>query len=338
MKANFRKKGFSASDLLIVIAVIGILIALLLPALNTVRESARRTQCSANQRQLVIALLIHEERNRQLPTGSFLAGADDEPDSYPDTDITAKTPGNAAATHPFSWHTKILSSIEQRHIFESLNFTISPFNKAAEQRRQRSMVIAAFLCPSYHGPKTSVAGGAGVTNYKSYGATTKQALALPEAVMHSEGEGGALHPYGPTKLGKVSTQTIATCETIEEDYAAWIDGSTACLFAFDEQNAPATKLAKGPPAVVFYPAADVKKNLTITALNNWHPKTKRYASVWGKMQWGPSSEHPGVVVHSFLDAHTTAISEDIDPVVFKGMVTRTAKDNKPVAEWQEQQF
>jgi prepilin-type N-terminal cleavage/methylation domain-containing protein/prepilin-type processing-associated H-X9-DG protein len=61
------RKGFTLVELLVVIAIIGILIGLLLPAVQAARESARRTQCANNFKQLSLAFLNHENSTQQLP-------------------------------------------------------------------------------------------------------------------------------------------------------------------------------------------------------------------------------------------------------------------------------
>lgn len=66
-------RGFSLIELLTVIAIVGLLVGLLLPAIQAARESSRRATCGNNLRQIGIALVVHADRKKELPKGASSA-------------------------------------------------------------------------------------------------------------------------------------------------------------------------------------------------------------------------------------------------------------------------
>ena len=89
MKTARTIHGFTLIELVVAIAILGILIALLLPAVSAAREAARRTQCANNLKQIALAAFSHEQTQGFLPTGGWgSAWAGD-----PDRGYGAKTAG-----------------------------------------------------------------------------------------------------------------------------------------------------------------------------------------------------------------------------------------------------
>ena len=160
MKLN--KKGFTLVELLVVIAIIGILIGMLLPAVQQVREAARRTQCLNNMRQLGIAAHNYESSRMAFPPGcNWNAGSAD-----PQRGTAIKGDGERVA-----WGVFLLPFLEQNNLEEAFktatnNYT-TPWHAATLNGSPQlcaAQVIPFFVCPSDAGgdtnPALSAASGA----------------------------------------------------------------------------------------------------------------------------------------------------------------------------------
>ena len=66
---GWRQRGFTLIELLVVIAIIGVLVGLLLPAVQQAREAARRSLCTSNVKQLALACHTYADANRAFPAG-----------------------------------------------------------------------------------------------------------------------------------------------------------------------------------------------------------------------------------------------------------------------------
>lgn len=139
--------GLTLLELLVVIAVIGLLVAMLLPVVQQAREASRRSQCAFHLKQIGIALQNYEGAHHVFPFG---VGADaDRGDS------TYTSPGSRR----FSLHSQLLPYLQQAPVHAMIDFRVQPFypdtsgdpaavsgkgpNEAAAQAR-----IPLFLCPS----------------------------------------------------------------------------------------------------------------------------------------------------------------------------------------------
>jgi prepilin-type N-terminal cleavage/methylation domain-containing protein/prepilin-type processing-associated H-X9-DG protein len=142
MKVDSRN-GFTLIELLVVIAIMAVLIGLLLPAVQSAREAARRSQCINNLKQLGLAIHQYETQENSLPPSLVISG------SGPST----------LWTNGWSAYVRILPAIEQQAVYNQINFTI-----AFQQWQNQSatgVVISTFLCPSEP--------NAQATSHQSYG-------------------------------------------------------------------------------------------------------------------------------------------------------------------------
>jgi prepilin-type N-terminal cleavage/methylation domain-containing protein/prepilin-type processing-associated H-X9-DG protein len=135
-----RRRAFTLVELLVVIAIIGILVALLLPAVQYARESARRTQCQNNLRQIGLAVQGHVDSTKYIPTG----GTTPWPvlSQFVDTNTGFI---NGPDKQGFSWPFQILPYFEQKTIQDQRD---PAGNWATTQFRMESSPIESYFCPS----------------------------------------------------------------------------------------------------------------------------------------------------------------------------------------------
>jgi prepilin-type N-terminal cleavage/methylation domain-containing protein/prepilin-type processing-associated H-X9-DG protein len=162
MAPPFKRSGLTLIETLVVIAIIGTLIALLLPAVQKVREAASRASCVNNLKQLALAAQMYNDACGRLPPGQI----------GPYQWVVPNQPnyGWGPNSYGWSWLSRILPFIEQGNLFQAGDIP----NKTLAQSGITANRIVLFLCPSdtaYNAPPRTEAGDligfpVGNTNYK----------------------------------------------------------------------------------------------------------------------------------------------------------------------------
>jgi prepilin-type N-terminal cleavage/methylation domain-containing protein/prepilin-type processing-associated H-X9-DG protein len=174
-----RRKGFTLIELLVVIAIIAILIGLLLPAVQKIREAAARMSCSNNLHQLGLAAQNYHSAYERFPPGVNMPVAINLPNAP--AGFPKVTPGPVTPGQSYSLFEALLPYIEQDNLYKQLNFVAPPgsttvpasvsasgvavsgnnsqyYNASTDPARQPiqpppgSVVVKTYLCPSDSAP------------------------------------------------------------------------------------------------------------------------------------------------------------------------------------------
>jgi prepilin-type N-terminal cleavage/methylation domain-containing protein/prepilin-type processing-associated H-X9-DG protein len=141
-----RRPAFTLVELLVAIAIIGILISLLLPAVQASRSAARRTTCKNQLRQLSVALHLYHDTNNCFPPGSYDMGS-----AFP-------------MQTGWGWGAMLLPYLEQSALHSQLNFgegTVIGGNLSLI-----ALPVTGFRCPSEIGPDSVTCAPLGEPSYK----------------------------------------------------------------------------------------------------------------------------------------------------------------------------
>ncbi|MFM8496748.1 MAG: DUF1559 domain-containing protein [Planctomycetia bacterium] len=276
-----RKTGFTLVELLVVIAIIAVLIGLLLPAVQTARESARRSSCMNNLKQIGLAMHSYESAEKCFP------------------------PAYTGTTNAeWSWGTFILPYGEQTPIydrFDPLNVTLTTFLSSAGAVEALQTAMPAYRCPSdsrfrpVFDPAVMTANGASAQR------TIGSALAT--AMSSYVGNNTSRRP---TDLGRLSGNPS--------------DGANGIFWRSSNLRISKITDGLSKTLMVGERATQEIGPALAYAVNASNERLGVSGCLGGATQplnhpnglYGYSSEHPGMIQFLFCDGAVRAISETID--------------------------
>jgi hypothetical protein len=317
-------------ELLVVIAIIAILVALLLPAVQQVREAARKTQCSDHLHNIVIGLHSYEGMAKRLPPGSFNAVG--------------------GAGNNISTHVVLLPFIEGGNSYKTFVFDNTDINATPGPQHvaARSQKIELYECPSDPQSSNPYAGGGfcpnvgcGMTNYQqSLGANANYAanngpFGRRFGARFAEISDGVSNTafFGETKLGTA----VAPSSTGDPFYLA-----TAQVLAFGTFDA-------GNGDINYNAACDALGSSSTLRGKQWYrgivtatyyshtivPNDRRRDCIRGtgfdRAHLAARSYHPGGAHVAMGDGKTKFAGENIDGNVWRAVGSRAG--NETIGTW-----
>ncbi|HEV8003566.1 MAG TPA: DUF1559 domain-containing protein, partial [Planctomycetaceae bacterium] len=207
-----------------------------------------------------------------------------------------------------SWTGMLLPFIELQTIVLQVNYDVSALDSLNKQAA--SQIISVYRCPSYTGPEYSnsafylpLSKKYAIRNYAAMGATT-----IGKLYLHPD---GVFYAMSSTRVGDIkdgTSNTIFVAETREPDAAVWIDGGTGSITShpYDQTSPPEYAL----------PQVGI----------NYSPYFVPTDGQGIDSKYGPSSMHPGGVLHLFGDGSVHFVAPLIQPTVYDALVTPDGKE------------
>ena len=273
-----------------VIAIIGALVALLLPAVQAARESARRSQCQNQLRQLGIAMALHANAQGAFPVGCLGNRGD-----------YSVTPPVKA--RQISWNVQLLPFLEESALAEQFDFALPSYDVA--NKPVATTIVQVFLCPS----------------------TEQDALRNPTGLWRDSAFTDYAGIYGVEGVGRDRIDEPAEDDGRGEQQDASLqtlrDDSLGVLL-YDEAVAPKQVTDGLSKTAVAAETVDRRENETEWVNGQNIFAQEESSPINHDVDPGNEigSPHPGGATLVFCDAHVEFVAETIDQPVLNAMLTK----------------
>jgi prepilin-type processing-associated H-X9-DG protein/prepilin-type N-terminal cleavage/methylation domain-containing protein len=295
-------RAFTLIELLVVITLIGVLVALLLPAVQSAREAARRSQCSNNLKQIGLAMHSYHSVHNTFPPGYVTAVTADP--AMPETG-----PG-------WGWGVMLLNQLEQQPLYQGVNFSLQITDPGS--RTARTPILAVFLCPSNVGGGSVVASsstGAILSTDVSAGQYVGSAGQL-EPGEFPDSNNGVFYRNSRNGLRDITDGSSLTLMAGERSRnvadATWVGAIPTWQLC---TNPRWTVQECGPPSTLVVSHTGTAATGAIYVPNS---KSSMVDDYW--------SLHPGGCNFLFCDGSVRFIKETVNPLVFSYLSTRAGDE------------
>lgn len=302
--------GFTLVELLVVITIIGILISLLLPAVQAAREAARKMQCSNNIKQISLGMLNYESQHKCFPPGHLETGTN-----------------GSSYRHQFSFAAFLLPFIEQQNIYNLINWKLGSSDTA--NKTAGAIWINTFICPTDPIEKGYVADGYAPTNYLA-----NQGIKC-ECRLNCADSNTCTGVFGHNTFMRVCdikdglSNTLCVSETLKGDgdtsslddnYIYNTSGSftaddiDACQSVAPGQSNRACRWIDGKTYYNMFNASRAPND----------PRVDCLASSNGCSNFAARSAHPGGVNASLMDGSVHYLTDSISVTIMQALGTKAA--------------
>jgi prepilin-type N-terminal cleavage/methylation domain-containing protein len=302
--------GFTLIEVLVVVAIIGVLIALMLPAVQAAREAARKTQCANNLKQIGLGMQSYLVSHLAFPAGYTSNVLPDHDDGGPG----------------WAWGATIMPFIEESNVHDQINYTASL--RAPESETVRMTSVPLFICPSDSKfepiidipskSSTRVICQMAAGSYVASSGTIRPTCKLCRD--NFDGVFGRNRAIKPKELTDGLTKTLCVGERASRWSRPVVWAVLPNSKVIDNQK---PGLYAAGPAFVLGTTFNEGFNIESAIDDMDHGTIGTFAESFG-------SEHPGGAFFMFCDGAVRFVYDDADPSIMNALSTRDGNPHSGV--------